>query len=81
MDAFNPTPPSWTLTATHAFKFMCPTCGANPTSAQEVWLNRRAPVRSENAAVKWQEFYQCECGQVWWAWNSDRPPSDFKSSS
>jgi hypothetical protein len=21
---------------------------------------------------KWQEFYMCECNQVWWGWSSDR---------
>jgi hypothetical protein len=30
----------------------------------------------ENHRRKWQEFYQCHCGCVWWAWSSDRPPSD-----
>lgn len=79
MDAFNPTPPSWTTTATHALQFNCPRCGASANKAQEVWLNRRAPVRTENALVKWQEFYFCQCGQVWWAWNTDRPLLDLNS--
>ncbi|MFH7030348.1 MAG: hypothetical protein ACHBN1_34585 [Heteroscytonema crispum UTEX LB 1556] len=32
-----------------------------------------------NHRRKWQEFYQCHCGTVWWAWSSDRPTTDFKS--
>ena len=77
MDAFAPNAPKWTKTAVHAFNFCCPRCGASPRKAQKVWLNRYAPVVSEDYGRKWQEFYQCECEQAWWAWNSDRPTSDF----
>jgi len=45
--------------------------------AQKVWINRRSPVYTENSKRKWQEFYQCQCGSVWWAWSSDRPPSEL----
>ena len=77
MDAFNPTPPQWTKTATHALEFRCPHCHTSVMEAQRVWINRRAPVMDENYQRKWQEFYQCQCGKVWWAWSSDRPPSDL----
>lgn len=77
MEAFEPIPPAWTKTAIHALKFHCPRCGASSHQAQRVWINRRAPVMSEDYQRKWQEFYQCECEQVWWAWSSDRPPSPF----
>jgi hypothetical protein len=77
MDAFSPTPPPWTINAIHGLKFCCPTCQASPAQAKNVWLNRRAPVVSENGQRQWQEFYECECGQVWWAWNRERPPSEF----
>ena len=76
MDAFNPTPPSWTKKATHALQFCCPSCLARTDSAQSVWLNRSALVIREDNLRKWQEFYQCSCGKAWWAWNTDRPPSD-----
>lgn len=72
MEAFNPTPPLWTKTATHALTFCCPRCRATPDVAQNVWINRFAPVLTEDYRRKWQEFYHCECGQVWWAWSSDR---------
>ncbi|MEC4803042.1 MAG: hypothetical protein SAJ12_17185 [Jaaginema sp. PMC 1079.18] len=78
MDAFQPTPPEWTKKAKHALRFCCPTCGASAYNAQRVWLNRRSPVMSEDYQRKWQEFYDCECGMAWWAWSSDRPPSDLK---
>ena len=77
MEAFSPTPPAWTEQAVHALNFCCPRCGASSYQAQRVWINRRAPVLSEDYRRKWQEFYQCECNQVWWAWSSDRPPSEL----
>jgi hypothetical protein len=77
MDAFSPTPPDWTQTATHAFDFCCPRCHASAAKAQRVWINRRAPVIGEDYRRKWQEFYLCECEQVWWAWSSDRPSSEL----
>ncbi len=78
MDAFDPFPPPWTKTATHALKFCCPSCRSEAATAQRVWINRRAPVIRENSRRRqWQEFYQCECGEVWWAWSSDRPPSEL----
>lgn len=80
MDAFSYNPPSWTDTATHALEFRCPCCGASPQVAQRVWINRHAPVMDEDFNRKWQEFYQCECNQVWWAWSSDRPPSNLAKS-
>jgi hypothetical protein len=76
MDAFAVNPPEWTTTAVHALIFCCPNCKATAASAQNVWLNRRAPVSIGNYR-KWQEFYWCECNTVWWAWSSDRPPSDL----
>jgi len=79
MDAFNPTPPPWTKTASHAFEFCCPSCRASADKAQRVWLNRRAPVIGEDNRRKWQEFYQCQCNKVWWAWSSDRPPSKLST--
>ncbi|PSO52454.1 MAG: hypothetical protein BRC40_11020 [Cyanobacteria bacterium QH_8_48_120] len=77
MDAFQSTPPEWTETAIHALEFCCPSCRASSQKAQRVWINRRAPVMGEYYRRKWQEFYQCECGTVWWAWSSDRPPSEL----
>ena len=77
MDTFAPNAPKWTKTAVHAVNFCCPRCGSSPMKAHKVWLNRYAPVVSEDRRRKWQEFYQCECKQVWWAWSSDRPPSDL----
>ena len=77
MDAFSPTPPPWTNTATHALKFCCPRCGTTADKALEVWLNRRSPVLSEENRPKWQEFYLCQCQQAWWAWSSDRPSGTF----
>ncbi len=72
MQAFNPTPPEWTKTATHALTLSCPSCQGSPDVAENVWINRFAPVLSEDYRRKWQEFYQCECGTVWWAWSSER---------
>ncbi|OKH26314.1 hypothetical protein [Chroogloeocystis siderophila] len=80
MDAFAPVPPEWTHKAIHAYEFCCPTCRASSRDAENVWLNRRSPVMTDNYRRKWQEFYQCRCGCVWWAWSSDRPPSEFSSS-
>lgn len=77
MNAFSPTPPSWTEKATHALKFCCPCCQASVDRAKEVWINRQAPVMSEDYRRKWQEFYLCECDRAWWAWSSDRPPSEL----
>ncbi|MBD2119378.1 hypothetical protein [Trichocoleus sp. FACHB-262] len=77
MDAFDPIAPDWTQSATHAHEFHCPQCHAPSLDAQQVWLNRRSPVYTENHRRKWQEFYQCQCGYAWWAWSSDRPPSKF----
>ncbi len=76
MDAFAPVPPAWTETSTHATAFCCPTCHASPLEAERVWINRRSPVHTENLR-KWQEFYHCQCDTAWWAWSSDRPPSDL----
>ncbi|CAN1212049.1 hypothetical protein TUMEXPCC7403_17720 [Tumidithrix helvetica PCC 7403] len=77
MDAFEPISPDWTQKATHAQNFCCPRCGRLPSQAKSVWINRRSPVYTENHRRKWQEFYACECDAVWWAWSSDRPPSEF----
>ncbi|WP_416674064.1 hypothetical protein [Egbenema bharatensis] len=79
MDAFALTPPDWTRSATHAHAFGCPACKASPLEAHQVWINRRAPVFTEDHRRKWQEFYHCQCGTVWWAWSSDRPPTDLKT--
>lgn len=76
MDAFSLTPPPWTRNATHGFRFSCPKCQASPNQALSVWLNRRSPVVSEDGTRRWQEFYQCDCGQAWWAWNNERPKQD-----
>ncbi|MBZ8179182.1 hypothetical protein [Oscillatoria salina] len=77
MDFASPTPPEWTKTASHAVQFCCPNCRASAAEAKQVWINRRAPVMSEDYRRKWQEFYDCQCGKAWWAWSSDRPPSEF----
>lgn len=77
MDAFAPIPPQWTSTATHAHEFCCPRCRSSSREAQQVWLNRRSPVITDEYRRKWQEFYQCQCGCAWWAWSSDRPPAEF----
>lgn len=84
IDAFAATPPEWTNTGIHAYEFCCPSCHSSSLEAVQVWINRRSPVMTENYRRKWQEFYQCHCGCVWWAWSSDRPkvkrPSDDDSS-
>ncbi len=77
MDAFSPSPPAWTETAIHGIGFYCPRCHSAANKAQQVWINRRSPVMGENYHRKWQEFYHCECGQAWWGWSSDRPPSNL----
>ncbi|MBD2459585.1 hypothetical protein H6G89_00885 [Oscillatoria sp. FACHB-1407] len=77
MDAFDPTPPAWTQSAVHAWEFCCPACRSLCTESHRVWINRRSPVFTEDHRRKWQEFYECQCGTVWWAWSSDRPPSDL----
>ncbi len=74
MDAFSLFPPDWIKTAVHAQPFGCPVCEKGSREAQRVWLNRRAPVFTDARKRKYQEFYQCECNTVWWAWSSDRPP-------
>lgn len=78
MNAFDPTPPEWIQTAVHAPQFSCPRCEATSRAATHVWLNRRTPVYTEQNRRKWQEFYHCDCGQVWWAWSNERPPSILK---
>lgn len=78
MDAFAPIPPQWTNEAVHAYEFCCPSCRASSLEAIQVWINRRSPVMTENHRRKWQEFYNCQCGYVWWAWSSDRPPNDLR---
>ncbi|MFP4133092.1 MAG: hypothetical protein ACLFQP_03085 [Halothece sp.] len=80
MEAFSPVPPTWIENAVHALDFHCPRCGASAAEAQKVWLNRRAPVIGDNYERKWQEFYYCQCGEVWWGWSSDRPPSDLSEN-
>ncbi|MGJ3248819.1 MAG: hypothetical protein ACFE0I_22440 [Elainellaceae cyanobacterium] len=81
MDAFAPTPPEWTQSAEHAYGFRCPKCNEPPAKAHHVWINRRSPVYTLDHTRKWQEFYQCECGGTWWAWSSDRPPTDLDDAS
>jgi hypothetical protein len=77
MEAFSPTPPDWINHAVHSFDFQFPQCRETARKAEKVWINRRSPVMTEDYRRKWQEFYQCECGQGWWGWSSDRPPSDL----
>jgi hypothetical protein len=79
MEAFDPVSPDWAQSATHAHEFCCPQCQASCLEAQRVWINRRSPVFTENHRRKWQEFYECQCGQAWWAWSSDRPPSKLSN--
>ncbi len=80
MEAFSPVPPKWTKSATHALGFSCPNCHAGAGESVQVWINRRAPVMTEDYHRKWQEFYQCQCGAAWWAWSSDRPPSELSAN-
>lgn len=77
MDAFAPVPPEWTNKAVHAYEFSCPNCRSSSLEAVQVWINRRSPVMTQEHRRKWQEFYYCHCDSVWWAWSSDRPPSDL----
>ncbi|MDX2215328.1 MAG: hypothetical protein SFY66_18845 [Oculatellaceae cyanobacterium bins.114] len=77
MNAFDPTPPAWTQSAVHAWEFCCPNCRSLCTEAKRVWINRRSPVFTEDHRRKWQEFYECQCDIVWWAWSSDRPPTNL----
>lgn len=77
MDAFTPHPPEWIDSAKHAYEFCCPCCQATPMQAKQVWINRYSPVTTSDYRRKWQEFYACTCGQVWWAWSTDRPPSEI----
>ncbi len=77
MDAFATTPPEWTNKAIHAYEFCCPNCNSSSREAVEVWINRRSPVMTEDHRRKWQEFYNCHCSFAWWAWSSDRPPTDL----
>nr|WP_016924897.1 hypothetical protein [Prochlorothrix hollandica] len=80
MDPFSPSAPEWTATAAHAHEFCCPQCRSGPLEAHQVWINRRSPVYTEDYRKKWQEFYRCSCQQAWWAWSSDRPPTELESS-
>ncbi|MDX1978500.1 MAG: hypothetical protein SFT94_12580 [Pseudanabaenaceae cyanobacterium bins.68] len=75
--AFSPLPPAWTRAAIHAHLLACPQCQRAAAEAVGVWLNRSAPVYDLNHRRQWQEFYQCSCGCAWWAWSSDRPPSQL----
>ena len=78
MNPFSPVPPNWAEAAVHAHQFGCPRCGADVSEAKAVWINRRSPVYTEGHKRKWQEFYHCgECETAWWAWSSDRPPTDW----
>ncbi len=77
MEAFEPIPPEWTLKAIHARGFCCPSCRATAMESARAWINRRAPVYTEEHRRKWQEFYECTCGSVWWGWSSERPPSEL----
>lgn len=78
MNPFSPVPPNWAESAVHAHQFSCPRCEAAASKAKAVWINRRSPVYTEAHKRKWQEFYQCgECEQAWWAWSTDRPPTEW----
>lgn len=77
MEAFELIPPEWTSKAIHAREFYCPNCKSTSREALRVWINRRAPVYTEDHRRKWQEFYECHCGCTWWAWSSDRPASEL----
>ena len=72
MEAFSRIAPEWTYNAVHVMNFHCPRCDASSREAKRVWLNRYAPVTTTNRVRKWQEFYMCECNQVWWGWSNDR---------
>jgi hypothetical protein len=77
MDAFSLLPPEWTQSAVHAVAFCCPQCHKSCKEAEQVWINRRSPVYTADHRRKWQEFYRCSCGCVWWAWSSDRPANEL----
>jgi len=72
MKPFTTIPPQWTQKAIHAQEFCCPQCKSSTLEAVEVWINRTSPVMMADYGRKWQEFYQCHCGCVWWGWSSDR---------
>jgi hypothetical protein len=36
-------------------------------------------VMTEEHRRKWQEFYNCHCSFAWWAWSSDRPPTELSN--
>jgi len=57
--------------------FAVPSAALAVRMPAEVWINRRSPVYTEFNRRKWQEFYRCQCGGVWWAWSNDRPPSEL----
>jgi hypothetical protein len=78
MEAFALIPPEWTNQAVHAHQFCCPNCHSSSLEATQVWINRRSPVTTDQYRRKWQEFYHCHCGYVWWAWSNDRPPTNLK---
>ena len=61
--------------------FVVPLAAPLAAKQKKVWINKRAPVFTPDHRRKWQEFYQCHCGCVWWAWSSDRPPSNLSSSN
>lgn len=77
MEAFSSKPPAWVEFAKHASGFCCPACRASSQAATQVWINRRSPVYTEDRRRQWQEFYHCDCGQAWWAWSTERPPSEL----
>lgn len=77
MEAFDPIAPDWAEKAVHPTEFCCPQCRSSSKAATKVWINRRSPVFTEDRRRKWQEFYLCQCGCAWWAWSSDRPPSEL----
>lgn len=80
MNPFDPIAPEWTNTAIHAYEFCCPKCRSTSREAENVWLNRQSPVMTEDHRRKWQEFYLCHCGYVWWAWSNQRPPTELPDS-
>ena len=81
MDAFSPVSPAWTDKATHAMSFCCPACQASAKDSLQAWINRYTPVMGEDYRRKWQEFYECQCGKVWWGWSTDRPASPYVKSN
>lgn len=75
MNPFSLQPPEWVEPAIHSVHFCCPQCQSGAADAEQVWINRRAPVVTEASDRIWQEFYACPCGQAWWSWSRDRPAS------